>query len=356
MVHSEISPSKIGSVINCPATIKQSRGIKKSTNTMAERGTDIHNIGELLLEGKTIPSNTPLEYVDIAQGYADYCNNLKCIRQEVELKVNLSDLGCKMWGHLDFGGIDKNGTLHIVDLKTGFNIVEAERNSQLLTYTHGALKEFEGVKDIKLHIYQNSGNMLNISTYVLDLWELEHFIKHLVKPAINDSNSKYPNYNPSTDNCKWCEGKLTCIAFTTYSQNLLEGIFEDSKTIKTVLDIREFILKGAELEKVINMYKSSLLSRLETGETLQGFDLDRVKSRQKLDECEELISLLMKFGDKELFYKTTIKTPKQIKSELTDKQIEQIEKFIFTPEGKSKLKIIGKLEKSTNIDFFSNAT
>jgi CRISPR/Cas system-associated exonuclease Cas4 (RecB family) len=212
--HSEFSPSSSDRWMNCPASLlynKLDSGEEKE-NPAAWYGTAIHNITAMMLNNhpdwKKYYGKLDLEGQKMAKGYVSFVKAIKGERL-VEVKLSNKDL---------FGSVDALiynkilKTLHIIDLKTGFIKVDAEKNFQLLTYAVLAADNMkklfgtEEVKQIHLTIYQP-----RIKAGKVWIPTVKQVITHATKinRVLLDYSEGKVKFETG-DHCKYCAGKLIC--------------------------------------------------------------------------------------------------------------------------------------------------
>jgi hypothetical protein len=172
MGHSEIGPSSAERWVNCPGSVRLSKGLPRTRSSQyAAWGTVCHDLSEQVLKGKVSEMDLMLrigevveedgnditideEMVQTALGYAA---NVR--RDEVELlaskkpapvhvkieeKVSLRSVDEELYGRLDAATFRKGDVLLVRDLKTGKGKkVWAKENWQLSIYALAAAETFE---------------------------------------------------------------------------------------------------------------------------------------------------------------------------------------------------------------------
>ena len=146
--HSELSASSASRWMNCPASVRLSRGTPSEGSAYASEGTAAHELAARCLDesceaveflGQTFNGITVTEgMADGAQIYVDHCRRLIdfCDVHHIEHKVSLEALDppVPMYGTADFiAYFAKRRELHVVDLKFGKGVwVSAKDNPQTL--------------------------------------------------------------------------------------------------------------------------------------------------------------------------------------------------------------------------------
>jgi hypothetical protein len=240
--HSLYSASSLDRLAICPPSARLSKDIPEMQNKDAERGTRIHALGELILLGKDdtdgFPDGTDQEDIDVAKGYAEYVWDVADIAGTIYVEESfhtaLADI------HTDLGGtadavVVSGRDLHIIDLKTGRNPIDAKENKQMLTYGLGALLT-HGINkfdNVHLHIYQP--NNISKVTYPLERmadWAIE--LKVIAKRADDPFEKPVPHAKA----CYYCKAKPVCPAMREkaidaakqdFQENDLEKLLDDAE-------------------------------------------------------------------------------------------------------------------------------
>jgi CRISPR/Cas system-associated exonuclease Cas4 (RecB family) len=222
--HALYSSSSLERLRLCPPSARLSSGIEGKTSAAAEKGTRIHALAEKLLLG-VISEGSPDE-LEAANKYAEFIWDLTG-DDELHVEVNVTE-GLVIY-HPSLGGsadavIIRPDELVVCDLKTGKGIVDAEENSQLLTYCLGALNKFgwKGIRIVSLYIYQN-GKVSNISYQVNRMSE---WARELVK-ITQAADNPFETPNPGPKQCQFCRARPKCPAWndlaTASAQNDFGG-------------------------------------------------------------------------------------------------------------------------------------
>jgi len=348
MKHARLSPSSSSRWLTCTASVKASEDYENTSNPAARWGTEVHYIGEQLLKGATIEVGQTLvedgisfvvdkERLDVAEDYTDYCRSLYTKTSEVlvEETFNLASVSQGQFGTSDCTIIDNNH-LHIIDLKTGHNIVHAENNSQLMLYGIGAVDylEFHDIEEITLHIVQTRAG--HISAWTLTRKMLEDFriqAQDIAKKILADN----VEFNPNDKACKWCPHQVNCAALATHVETVVKGAFGgiediDGQADKISIDhIKKILDNDVLITNFIKAVKVVALDRMEHGELIDGYKL--VKSRKNKtwrDKSEAEEMLAKEFGDDG--FKKSIITPTQA-LKLAKQRIIDIGDSWYVPEG-----------------------
>jgi hypothetical protein len=317
--HALLSASGSSRWIGCPASVYMEYGLEDHTSEYAAEGIAAHELAKFEFGYGQKPKSKYInrEMELHIESYHNYVNSFieGSNAQDVEKKVDFSNAVINGYGTVDafiFNWSEES--LHIFDLKYGFNKVEAKNNTQMLLYAIGALKninedkflkKFE-VKTITLHIVQPRIN--NFDTWTLSIEELEEWIKYFQIQSIR-ALTLTDEFNPSNTNCKYCKAKKHCPALTKFvsdrsielKQKMNNGtLFVKSQDKKKDLD-NNFIKKVLDNSDLIKQYlqfvEDTARERLIYGEEIEGYKVVRTMSRRKLKEDAE-DELYNDYGDK----------------------------------------------------------
>lgn len=322
--HAKLSPSQSSRWLKCPGSIGLTAEIKskQKSGSAARLGTFTHLVGEKILLGEHVEPGISLHceweegmewctkaMYDEGKSYADYvqaiCKKDKDHELIVEMEVDLTSIypkgyeleGETMSGHADAIVIE-NGTLHIIDLKTGANLVQAEDNSQLKIYAYGAYEElsvFHEIDKIVLHIVQNNertgGDRTNSWQTTPD--EIVDWVDNTVKPAAEEALSDNARCIPGETQCRWCEAASFCEAANKHADELLDDLFEDieeddvkdSANILPIEKVTKFLESFKFISNLANSYQNRVFDELMKGEEVEGYKLVKgVKHKKWVDE------------------------------------------------------------------------
>ena len=350
MQHARLSPSSSSRWLSCTASVEASEKYENKSNSASVWGTNVHYLGEQLLIGKTIEVGqehteqgvtftVDKEMLECAEEYADYVKSF-IDKNSVVLVEEQFDLGFISKGQ--FGTSDAtvlNDThLHVMDLKTGHNIVNAENNTQLMLYALGAIHELEAIYDIDkvtLHIVQTRANHI-------DTWETSYdklmTFQTMAKVTAEAIIKGETTFNPSEKACKWCAHQTNCEALKAHVEETIKGAFDeleeidgkadliDVEHIKKILDNKDLIVS------FIKAVEARSLELMQEGTEIEGYKLVESKTNRKWrDEAEVAKYLNGKIKVNELWVKKLIPMTKILKLRPKDKKLQEM---LIKPEGK----------------------
>lgn len=303
--HSLLSPSSSHRWAVCAASVRLTRDIPNTTNARAQRGTDIHQLGEMLLRGDTTlekgrsvvraddRADAPMFYIiaDMLEEATQYANYVKALMTDpdaelmIEAKADLNMVAPDTSGHVDAVVIN-GATLHIIDLKTGRGEVSAENNSQLMLYALGIYHEIEMFYDIdtiKLHIVQDNQMITNTNSWELgvdDLLDFGEWIAERAKLALAEDSE----CTPTEKACQWCSYSSKCKALFDLVNDVITGDFADldelanvpTKQISEEVSIEEmtnFLSHKKMIDNLVKAYEERIFNELSAGNEVSGFKL-----------------------------------------------------------------------------------
>lgn len=335
-----------GKTTGCRASIRQSEGHPNKSSNAAYDGSAEHFIAALCLENKVEPElflgKTVSFFCDIdepeneKEGFlSDFDKQLVIVNHEVELDQDAID---RVTAYVNYvneivtltggtayieqklpidhitGETKATGTgdavivsieeLYSIDYKSGTMKVDAytvskpavidaltgeqlepavlEPNGQLAMYAHGALQKFYlmgDIKYVKMAIVQP--RIKHVSEFSMTVAELEDFIAK-VRVAAEETRSPRAKFNPTADNCTFCNGRLTCTARETLA---LSTAIQDFATVDEPAKPRQIddrnIGKLYELLPLIRKWcddvEERTLQALDNGKTVTRADGTRYK-------------------------------------------------------------------------------
>lgn len=352
MQHARLSPSSSARWLTCTASIKACEGYEDTTNSASEWGTAAHAIGEDVLCGnhtiKQYKVGSIVEGVvvdkDMLSAVDEYVLYVKGLCNEestllVEEQFDLSYIAPETFGTSDATVLDDTH-LHIVDLKTGHNIVYAKENTQLMLYAAGAIMsphfQDEWIDDVTLHIHQ--GRIGHVDTWTVSIEDLHTFIEIArVKAAdiINETTCFYPEEKA----CQYCPHKPNCKALADFVMDTVTGQFDDLEDINGKADDvpNDHVLKILDNEGLITSFikavKEKALEDLMAGKPINGYKLVRSTKHKQWVEPEEAEKYLVRKLKVSGAYKRTLITPTQAIKAIGKSGEAQLKKLFIVPEG-----------------------
>jgi hypothetical protein len=204
----------------CPASFALSLQMPEPPESpYATEGSRLHDLAAAYLQQRE-PADPVMSGADYAflLPYLEHCAKLmqRTMTQGwlIETRVAYSPL---LGGTADFMAWDMDGTLDVVDLKTGAGVaVDPDDNKQLLTYAGMALAttpQLKGISRVRLTIVQPP------SDPPVKTWETtrERVEQHMVEAQAAIDASLTPAQTPVPgDHCRWCKAKPICPTLRGY--------------------------------------------------------------------------------------------------------------------------------------------
>jgi hypothetical protein len=236
------------------------KDIPDTTSVHAEKGTRIHELGEMLLNGESVDIvGVDADELQMANAYAEYVWEVAGEAGTIYVEESFHDTLAIY--HPDLGGtadaVIVNGKdIHIIDLKTGKSPVFAKENKQMMTYALGALtKHGFHFENVHLHIYQPN----NISHEIYKTSDINKWSADLIEIA-RRADDPFEKPNPTAKGCFFCKAKTVCPAIQEkavesakqdFSNNNLEKLLDDAKLAITWAEsimeqAKEQIANGAD--------------------------------------------------------------------------------------------------------------
>ena len=373
MKHAKLSASGSARWLNCTGSVKAEEPFKNTSSAAAMEGTCAHELADIVLStgansqnylGETLKDAPSVivnqEMIDHVDGYVEYVKSLGG-EQFYEVRLDFSHLVPDAFGTSDAIAIN-NKTLHIIDLKYGRGIVEAEKNTQAMLYALGAVEEYNYLFDIEtivVHIYQP--RIHNFSTWEISLNDLLIFGEYVsaqAKEALSDNAPR----TPSEKACQWCRAKATCKALETHTIKVLGSDFDDLDDIEpadTLTNNRlTFVLNNKKLiESWLKAVEEYVTEKLHDGDKVDGFKLVAGRSSRKWSDNEQAQNELISILEEAAFEKKLI-TPAKAEKALGAKRRGEIDHLIVKTIGQPTLapESDKRKEITNNLDDFEKIT
>ena len=300
----KLRPSSASRWIACPASAKLSTLVPyQESGEAAKIGTAIHALAETCFQLDTDPMKfvgQVVEGITMTEENCDFAMQhliaICAIHDElgsvkVEQKVSMYERPTHtLVGTADVIGYSPNTKkLIIADLKTGRGYVDAEDNEQLKIYALGAIKsQALDATDIEFWIIQPHHGELrkhHMTRQELDAWRFE-----VLAPAVENTISENPAYNPSESACQWCPAKHICPAqkeqFDIVAAQPDISIMSKDDITEVMLaltpaQITAILDQAPMVEKFIDAVKEFATKQMEAGEVIPGWQLQPKRASRK---------------------------------------------------------------------------
>lgn len=312
--HARFSPSAAYRWMNCPGSVLaiESVTLQDRSSPQAERGTRLHDVAARVLAGGE--HSLAGEDGEIVDSYVSYVRGImgdgKNKKMLIEQKVCLTD---EIWGTADCIIIEPY-VMHVIDLKTGSQKVEATGNPQLMIYAAAALREFNILPspiahprppvDVVVHIVQSSIGWTESVT--IPAARLNAYANAVVAAATRASTPGAP-FQPSDKNCQFCPIADRCKARSDFNLAIAVRDFAlaDPATISE-FDLQAILPHLDQIESWVSSVRKYAISTLLGGAKIAGYKLVQTGGARRWADADGAIAAMVAAGiPKESSCKTT---------------------------------------------------
>ncbi len=326
-----LGPSGSSRWLQCPASVRMTKDMPRTTNPAAELGTAVHEVGEICLQegrqaesfiGETVHHHEVTEKMAMdAQMYIDYVRSFLTETSElfVEQKLDLQMVAKGTFGSAD-AIIIADPTLHVFDYKNGRGHVDPVENTQGMLYGLGAYHEhslFYDFEEVVIHIIQpNSSQGGHASSWAIsveNLLKFEEMAHEKAQLALSDDAP----FCPSQKACQWCEYAPKCKAVYDYTMDIVDtGMYDleaDEAFGEVTLEmVAEMLEHKALVTQTFKAYEARIQEALENGEEVKGWKLVEKRANKKwINEIDAYAKLIRWFKQDE-FTTRKMATPTQV--------------------------------------------
>lgn len=320
--HYKLSPSASKRWMNCPGSLKLSRGIPNKDSVYSIEGTQAHDVAETCFK-KACRAAVVAKNKDTADAVQVYLDELQRVRDSVQLIVEHSERKLKCTYLDDLGGTsdhmmayveDGRLVLHIFDYKHGAGVpVDVYENHQMLSYMLITESHYPGMFDLfRATVVQPrcfAGDA--IQTWTCDADRLEQHHQEILK-AITQEHLAAGEW------CQFCPAMSIC-------PEVRERAFEAAQM--EFSEIRDDVDELLRLEKLapaitklLNSVETFMLDKFRDGsggipgrKVVERRSHRRWKLADKTRVQRELESLGL---TPKQFIESKLKTPPQVEKEL----------------------------------------
>jgi len=341
--------------MNCPGSIRLSRGIEQRKSSYAAEGSAAHKLAEMTLGNK---AKVPIDFLgeeieiegdtfvvddemaDAVSVYVDFVRGLvqPGDEPEFECRFDLSNIYPGMFGTADCV-IYRPSTkeLWVIDYKHGKGVpVEAENNLQLLYYGLGAAtaKQNRGLLTVHICVVQPrcphpKGPVRVWDTDVVSL--IDH-AGDLVAAARATEAADAPL--KAGDWCKFCLAAPTCPALRDKAMQTAMADFDDTGAVHapdpTTLSgeqLAQVLANASILKDWLKRVDEFAHHEAEAGRIPPGFKLVARRATRKwrsADEAQTYLRSIVGLEDDQIFVEPKMKSPAQVEAVLGKKRKSEI--------------------------------
>ena len=350
MSHSVYSFSASHRWMNCPASIRMSKGYPNGTNAAAELGTAVHELGEFCIaiglqpnrcEGLTfndhVVDDRMIDGATLYKNVVDDLTNRYGVLPLLEQKVTMSSLGRgDVYGTSDVTHMALHKrVLHTTDYKNGYGVVDVTDNSQTAGYSVATLDTFklwDKVDEVHNTIiqpnYDHIEGPIRTEVYTMnDMVDWQERFKVAVLRADDPSEQpvagEWCHYCPAQANCRarmeyTLQHAYTNTGIHNISVGELEVIYRETRSVKRFLD----------------MVGGRMLDEARNGAEFKDFKLVKSYPWAVVENVEGLLSEVKKLGiDEGKMYNNPKLIGKTKAKKLLPKPI--VEQYYRTPPSSS---------------------
>jgi hypothetical protein len=361
--HAELGASVADRWMNCPGSVRLSRGQPNYETEHSRAGTAAHHVAQMCLE-RIVNADTfegmefegievTEEMVEAVQVFVDYCRSLRAdpdSRSWVEEKFSLASLNPPgpMFGTTDFAAYDPaTKTLHVVDLKYGKGVVvEAKGNPQLRYYGLGAVLAVGGgleIEHVQLTIVQPrafhpEGVVRHDNIDYLDLLD---FADDLMTAAKRTLAPDAPLH--AGKHCRFCPAAGFCPEQREMVQALAQVSFEAdvpvappdpaTMSISVLANVLEHLGVVEDWAKQVRLHAQRQLEEGSVSPEALGQKLVAKRANRRWASETQVEKWLVEKGyEPEEFLNQKLKSPKQIETMMGKAKKEIPAEFITKPD------------------------
>ena len=226
----------------------------------ATLGTELHARAEAALKGECEPC-------EATQFYVSFCRQLaaqKDAEMIVEARVPLF-FSREEHGYADCV-IRTDDCVHVIDYKSGSIPVDAVNNFQLFIYAYGMA--MTSTERFTMTIIQND----EAKSWSVDMNQADAIASVIGVKAQAALNPYIHELNASDEACMWCPCKPFC---KEYTASLLESFDDLTGDMVRLSDEKQAYLFShkSQINKALNAIESSLFSRVNAGEAINGVSI-----------------------------------------------------------------------------------
>jgi len=340
--------------MNCPGSIRLSRGIEQRKSSYAAEGSAAHKLAEMVLASKKVPLDFLGEEIEIDgdtftvdEEMADAVNvYVEFVRElvlpgdepEFECRFDLSNIYPGMFGTADcvvYRPVTKE--LWVIDYKHGKGVpVEAENNLQLLYYGLGAstAKSNRGLKAVHICVVQPRCPHPKgpVRVWTTDVMSLIDHAGDLVNAAKATEAADAPL--KAGDWCKFCLAAPTCPALRGKVMETAMADFDDTGAVHvpdptTLSDaqLAQTLANASVIKDWLKRLDEFAHHEAEAGRVPPGFKLVARRATRRWKEqqtAETHLRAICGLENDQIFVEPKMKSPAQIEAVLGKKRKSEI--------------------------------
>lgn len=314
--HSEVGPSALERVLECPGSVQLSRGLPDTASAYADEGTFAHHISELCrlndepaevyigLESHCGRFTVDKPFADAVQQFLDYVAEFPgemLVEQRVEFDA---------WVPNGFGTSDDlrfdEGMCYLTDLKFGQGVkifvrdpVTKKLNVQMLAYALGVFQDFGHLYDIdcfQLNICQPRIDHIDEET--VSLKEVLLWARDQLQPIVETALGSNPPFQAG-EHCRWCRARDSCAHRKDWTLAQMLDELDDLESMKDpdLMDNEDLAIAMSVVDVIrawCNDIESRTVSEVQAGRDVGGWKMVAGRSIRKWRDADEAEAALRK--------------------------------------------------------------
>lgn len=366
--HAVLSASSSHRWTKCTPAARLELEFDDNESSAAAEGTAAHALAEhKLRKALKMRSKKPIspfdcdEMDEYTDAYVDF------VLEQLELaKQTCSDPLVLIEQHLDFSKYVPDGfgtgdcvlisdkALHIIDLKYGMGIlVNAERNSQMMLYSLGALEIYDSLYDIdevSMTVFQPRRD--NVSTWTIPVDELRDWAENELKLKAELAFKGEGEYCPG-DWCTFCRAAVKCRARAEEKLKLAQSEFRLPPLLSDA-EIEDVLGKLNDITKWANdLLAYATDAAVNHGKQWSGYKVVAGRSVRKFKDEDDVAEAAKANGYKDIYRQSLITLTEFEKLMGKAKFNEVLGDLVYKPPGKPTLVPVSDKRPAINV---SNAT
>ena len=366
--HAVLSASSSHRWTKCTPAARLELEFDDTESSAAAEGTAAHALAEhKLRRALKMRSKKPIspfdcdEMDEYTDAYVDF------VLEQLELaKQSCSDPLVLIEQHLDFSKYVPDGfgtgdcilisdkALHIIDLKYGMGIlVNAERNSQMMLYSLGALEIYDSLYDIdevSMTVFQPRRD--NVSTWTIPVDDLRDWAENELRIKAELAFKGEGEYCPG-DWCTFCRAAVKCRARAEEKLKLAQSEFRLPPLLSDA-EIEDVLGKLNDITKWANdLLAYATDAALNHGKQWSGYKIVAGRSVRKFKDEDAVAEAAKANGYKDIYRQSLITLTEFEKLMGKAKFNEVLGDLVYKPPGKPTLVPVSDKRPAINV---SNAT
>jgi hypothetical protein len=367
--HAVLSASSSHRWTKCTPAARLELEFDDTESSAAAEGTAAHALAEhKLRRALKMRSKKPIspfdcdEMDEYTDAYVDF------VLEQLELaKQSCSDPLVLIEQHLDFSKYVPDGfgtgdcilisdkALHIIDLKYGMGIlVNAERNSQMMLYSLGALEIYDSLYDINevsMTVFQPRRD--NVSTWTIPVDDLRDWAENELKLKAELAFKGEGEYCPG-EWCTFCRAAVKCRARAEEKLKLAQSEFR-LPPLLTDAEIEDVLGKLNDITKWANdLLAYATDAAVNHGKEWSGYKVVAGRSVRKFKDEDAVAKAAKVNGYKDIYRQSLITLTEFEKLMGKAKFNEVLGDLVYKPPGKPTLVPITDKRPALNVSNAKN--